>query len=268
MGRAPGHSGGTVPPATRVGDPLPLVTPPPARFANYLGRTNAPVVARLEAHARHCLAGRAGPAPVLLLGPRGSGKSHLARALVAEVSSGGGEAAYVDLGAAGPETGRELLLAGGWSRYGLVVLDGVEVLCGGRGGEEALLALLVDLAAARTPVVLAARPDGVRGLAWSLPDVGSRLRACEVLVLRPLTDEERRAVLRDYFAACRVPVGDDVLAWLEARAPRDAKSLKTLASRLVHEGARRKRRINTSLAATVLRDVPDEPAAGDADGDG
>ncbi len=244
------------------GEPLPLVPSPPDRFSNYLGSTNGTSVARLRAYARACLeeGGRRGS--LLLLGPRGSGKSHLARALVAEVREGGAEAVYLDLAAAGTETARLLLAAGGWERYACLALDGIGALRGQRASEEALLSLLVESAAQPTGVLLTDGEEGEIGEGWILPDVASRLRAAEAVRLRSPDEAERLAVLRAFFAARRTPVGEAVLAWIDAHAPRDLTTLGALAGALLHESARQKRRIGIGLAREVLRSMSEVAVGG------
>jgi DnaA family protein len=233
------------------------VPSPPERFANFLGSTNAAVLVRLGAYARACLERRGARAPVLLLrGPHGSGKSHLARALVAEVSEGGGGAAYLDLLGAGAETARALLAAGGWGRYACLALDGIEGLRGDRVSEEALLSLLVETAVQPMGVLLTDGSEGEIGGGWILPDVASRLRAAEVLRLRAPDETERRDVLRAYFEARRCPIREDVLDWLDAHAPRNLASLGALAGALLHEAWRQKRKISVGLAREVLGSMP------------
>lgn len=256
--------GRTAPPSLAVlrAEPLPLVPPPPETFGNYLGATNAKTVARLVAAVRASLA-RDARLPLLLCGPRGSGKSHLARAFVAEAHAGGGEAVYLDLGALGSETACALLAAGGWGRYACLALDGIENLRGQRAREEALLSLLVDTGGGASGLFMTEAADGEIGKGWILPDVVSRLRAAEILHLKPPNEDERRAIVRAYFVARRMPVGESVLAWIETHAPRDLTSLGALSAALLHEAERRKRRITLGLAREVLRSMPGSERGGD-----
>jgi DnaA family protein len=232
------------------------VPSPPERFTNFLGSTNAAPLVRLGAYARACLERGGACVPVLLRGPHGSGKSHLARALVAEVSEGGGGAAYLDLLGAGAETARALLAAGGWGRYACLALDGIEGLRGDPLCEEAFLNLLVETAVQPMGVLLTDGSEGEIGEGWLLPDVVSRLRAAEVLWLRSPDEAERRAVLRAYFEARRCPIGEDVLDWLDVHAPRNLTSLGALAGALFHEAGRQKRKISVGLAREVLGSMP------------
>jgi chromosomal replication initiation ATPase DnaA len=105
--------------------------------------------------------------------------------------------------------------------------------------------------------------DGEIGRGWILPDVVSRLRAAEILHLNPPNENERRAIVRAYFVARRMPVGENVLAWIETHAPRDLTSLGTLSAALLHEAERRKRRITLGLAREVLRSMPGSERGGD-----
>lgn len=248
------------------GEPLPLVSLPTETLQNYLGETNVETVRRLAGFVEEALDGPPPIAPLLILGPRGSGKTHLARAVSYEIRRRGGEAICLELAAAGVGLGGQLLAAGGWSRYDCVVVDGLEILKGRRADEEALLACLVDVAHHGPPLLLTLRGGEIEMTgSWSLPDVESRLRACEVAVLQSPREDERREVLRAHFRAWGMPISDEVIDWLEAHAARDLKTLTSLATRLVYEAWRRKRKINPSFAGSVLRDRLTDTGAGASD---
>ncbi|HYG53752.1 MAG TPA: DnaA/Hda family protein [Burkholderiales bacterium] len=177
--------------------------------------------AEAMAAVRALAEGRLAERIVYLWGAQGSGRSHLLRA------------------AANPA---------------LRVFDNVEQLDadeqqalfsainGARDGEEAVLA-----AGAAPPAQLPLRDDVRTRLAWGL-----------VYQLRPLSDEDKAEHLRNEAARRSLPLGEDVIAYLLRRLPRDFASLNSVLDLLDRESLSRQRPVTVPLARDVLSDNGDD----------
>ncbi|MDQ6646044.1 MAG: DnaA regulatory inactivator Hda, partial [Pseudomonadota bacterium] len=91
-----------------------------------------------------------------------------------------------------------------------------------------------------------------------LPDLRSRLGACTQFALKPLDDEERRAVLKEQAAARGIDLDDSVLDWLFARYARDLGALLNLLDRLDEASLAAQRRITIPFLRNVLRNAEEE----------
>ena len=174
------------------------------------------------------------PAPfVVLSGPAGSGKTHLAH-IWAERA----EAAIVDAGHVPAESG----LAG------TVVVEDVQP----RGVPEREFFHLINSAKeSGGSLLLTSR---LPAAAWeiSLPDLRSRLRMAAPAVLEPPDDDLLRQVLVKLFADRQISVDRGLVDFLLARMERSLSAAAVLVDRLDREALAEGRRITRPLAAAVL----------------
>ncbi len=173
---------------------------------------------------------------LVLAGPEGSGKSHLAQVWATAtgaqvVPAEAIAAADVPALAAGP----------------VVVEDGDR----GATDEAALLHLLNLAAAAGHPLLLTARTPPAQ---WSLalPDLASRLEAASVIRLSPPDDDLLRAVLVKLFADRQIEVRPSLIDWLALRLDRSLAAAATAVDRLDRAALARGRPVTRALAAEVL----------------
>jgi len=180
------------------------------------------------------------PAPALVLyGPEGSGKSHLAR-IWAERSG----ALRLDP-AALPEPEAEDPLA--W------VLDPAEPL----PDELGLLRLYNQLKERGGHLLLtASRPVS----AWriELPDLASRLRAAPAVALGPPDDALLGAVLLKLFSDRQLVATEGVIAYLIRHMERSFGAARAVVARLDALSLRRRRPITIALARAALDEAPHE----------
>jgi chromosomal replication initiation ATPase DnaA len=179
------------------------------------------------------------PAQALaLLGPEGSGKSHLAAIWAREAGARFLSARAVK-GAHLPSA-----LATG----ALVVED----LAAGGFDERALFHLL-NLAREEEAFLLltATNPPGT----WkaAIPDLASRLRAIPTVAIAPPDDGLLRAVLVKLFADRQLHVDEGVVSFVLARIGRSLADAKAAVARLDAEALRLRRPVTRVLAAEVLR---------------
>jgi len=94
------------------------------------------------------------------------------------------------------------------------------------------------------PAQLALRDDLKSRLAWGL-----------VYEVKPLTDEERAAYLRNEAARRGIQLPDEVISYLLARVRRDLRSLGAILDRLDLASLEAKRPVTVPLAREVLKDA-------------
>ncbi|MBB3770301.1 chromosomal replication initiation ATPase DnaA [Angulomicrobium tetraedrale] len=189
------------------------------------------------------------PAPVVaLVGPEGSGKSHLA-ALFAQASGASVvEARALDI-AALPG-----LLAGG----ALVVED-----LGEGAVPEAALFHLLNLAAEQRAHVLVTARRSPAALAehCAIRDLGSRLRAMPVVALGAPDDALLAVVALKLFADRQIVPDEGLLSYLLPRVERSIAALREVIAALDREALARKRPLTRALASELLR-AREEAAGG------
>lgn len=222
--------------------PLPLAFPRASDFESFRAGENVAALDAVQAFARR-------PEGVmLLLGPSGSGKSHLLAAACQAHAEAGGSFRYLNAGAWPEDRWGELARLPGVS---LLAIDALEELAGRRALEEGLFALF-NAVRDRGGGVLAASREHPEALTALLPDLRSRLLAGLRFRLQPLPEEARREVLRARARAMGIALEESVLDYLFRRHSRDLKSLIALLERLERESLSRQRPVTVPLLREVL----------------
>jgi chromosomal replication initiation ATPase DnaA len=180
------------------------------------------------------------PAPALILhGPRGSGKSHLARIWASR--TGGRWLEHAALATADPSAHRT------W------VLDDGEPI----PDETALLSFYNRLREGGAHLLLTARrPVG----AWTLhlPDLASRLRAAPLVAIGPPDDALLGAVLLKLFADRQLVVTEALIEYLVRHMERSLGAAQAVVAGLDSMSLRLQRPITVALARSLLERI--EPA--------
>lgn len=181
------------------------------------------------------------PAPVaVLVGPKGSGKSHLA-----EVWRAVSGAQRIEAAALCVEQLPDLAAASA-----LVIED----LPGERLDERALFHLINLARAQGAGLLLTARDFPVR---WSLevPDLASRLKAAAVAVLEQPDDALLRAVLVKLFADRQLPVDEAVVGYLMRRMERSLAAAADIVAALDRAALEAGAPVSRQLARRVLHET-------------
>jgi chromosomal replication initiation ATPase DnaA len=178
---------------------------------------------------------------VALVGPEGSGKSHLA-AIWAKTAGARLIASHAIAGATVPTA-----LATG----ALVIEDLREGAC-----EEAALFHLLNLAREQGDSVLITARTLPSSWTIRLRDLASRLRALPIVTLAPPDDALLRAVMVKLFADRQLAVDEGLIGYLTARIERSVAAARAIVSELDREALRQKREVNRALAGELLRDHP------------
>ncbi|MCF7222461.1 DnaA regulatory inactivator Hda [Marilutibacter chinensis] len=224
--------------------PLALRYPPDQRFETYVGAPEG-VLAQLQAIAAH-----GGGDWLYLAGPAGVGKTHLMLATCAAAEAAGRRVAYLPLQAAAGRLGDALQALEG---NDLVALDGLEAIAGRRDDEIALFDAH-NRARASGACLLYAGSGNPAELALILPDLRSRLSQCARVVLEPLDDDGRRAVLSQRAQRRGLVLEAAALDWLLRRAGRDLTGLTALLDRLDRASLAAQRRLTVPFLRQALGD--------------
>ena len=176
---------------------------------------------------------------MLLVGPKGSGKSHVA-AIWAEIAGARRAAARsIDSGD----------LPAAFATGALVVED----LAEGRFDERALFHLINFAREERAFVLVTARSLPAT---WriAVPDLASRLRALSVVQLAAPDDALLRAVIVKLFADRQLAVEEPLVAYLATRIERSFEAAAKAVSALDREALRQQRPVTRALAAELFRE--------------
>jgi chromosomal replication initiation ATPase DnaA len=178
---------------------------------------------------------------IILTGPEGSGKSHLA-AIWANAAGARLVAARALEQATVPAA-----LATGALVIEDIVADAFD--------ERALFHLLNLAREVEAFVLLTARttPAGWR---LAIRDLGSRLKALPIVSLAPPDDALLRAVLVKLFADRQIAVEESLIGYVATHVERSFAAARAVVGRLDAEAMRRKRPLTRALAAEILRSAP------------
>jgi chromosomal replication initiation ATPase DnaA len=180
---------------------------------------------------------------VLLIGPAGSGKSHLARAFAER--SGAPVIDAIDLGGLDPT---ELV-----GRGALAIEDADEP-----GLDQKALFHLLNAARGRGASVLITTETIPSTWNIVLPDLASRLRAAQPAFLGPPDDDLLRRVLVKLFADRQITVDAGVLDVLLTRMERSFAAAGRLVDALDRESLARGRKVTRAMAQEIVGSVPDD----------
>ncbi len=175
---------------------------------------------------------------ILLRGPEGSGKSHLA-AIWARAAG----ARTLSPRALG---GVDVPIA---LATGALVLDNLA-----EGGfDEAALFHLINLAREERAYVLITARSAPATWRVGLPDLASRLRALPVVALEGPDDALLRAVIVKLFADRQLAVDESVVGFLATRIERSFAAARAAVAQLDREALRLKRPVTRALAGELFR---------------
>ncbi|RDI97671.1 DnaA regulatory inactivator Hda [Dyella solisilvae] len=224
--------------------PLALRWPRRQRFEHFHPGANAAALAAVEQ-----LAHAPGMPWLYLAGAAGSGKSHLLMAACQAAIAGGRTVQYLPLASLRDKAAAIRGVAG--SEF--LALDDLGAIAGDRDAEHALFDVY-NRAKAEGAALLFAAEALPSQLGLGLPDLRSRLGACQQALLKPLDDAERRAVLRQQAASRGIELDDTVLDWLFNRYARDLGALLDLLDRLDQASLAAQRRITVPFLRGLLRE--------------
>ena len=174
---------------------------------------------------------------ILLIGPEGSGKTHLAHVWAAQ--GGATILAARDLAAADlPEAAA-------------LVIEDVDAVAGRGDLEAALFHLHNHMTSQKCRLLLTAR-RAPRDWGLTLPDLASRMEATATATLLPPDDALLAAVLVKLFADRQLQVSPGLIPWLVGRMDRSFATARAIVEALDAEALATKRPISRALASALL----------------
>ncbi len=213
-----------------------------AVFANFVRGGNGELVA--------ALAGR-GMAPLWISGPRGSGKTHLLQATVAEHT----DAAYFPLRR---DLGLPPEALQGYAASRVLCLDDVDAVAGDSAWELALFRCFNECLELGTRLVLAAAALP-HGFAWHLEDWRSRAASCVIYQVRELDEPGRVEALRLRARQRGLELPPETADYLLKRVPRDLSSLLDLLDVLDDASLAAQRRLTIPFIRDALEKFAGTP---------
>jgi chromosomal replication initiation ATPase DnaA len=174
---------------------------------------------------------------VVLTGPEGCGKSHLA-AIWANIAGARTIAARVL---------DRLTVPSALATGALVIEDLVP-----QDFDERALFHLLNLAREEDAFVLMSARTASAGWTFAIPDLASRVKAIPQVALSAPDDVLLRAVLVKSFTDRQIAVDESLIVYLSRRIERSFAAVRAIVARLDEEAMRRKRPLTRALAVEVL----------------
>ncbi|MDB6180169.1 DnaA/Hda family protein [Paracoccus fistulariae] len=215
---------------------LDLTTPPAHARADFL-----PADANAEALTLLDDPGRWPQGRMLLVGPEGSGKSHMAAFWAAENGA-------MRVRASGLHPDMADLLA---AQDGALVVEDADRAGHAAGAEQSLFHLW-NLCSARDCLLLLTARTPPRDWNLVLPDLRSRMQAMPLVRLGPPDEALLAAVLVKLFADRQQSVSAELIDWLVLRMDRDLGLARRLVIALDRTAMAQKRPITRRMAADLL----------------
>jgi chromosomal replication initiation ATPase DnaA len=177
-------------------------------------------------------------ATLVLTGPTGSGKSHLAAIWAAKA-----KAATLDVARLTPETAEDFA-----NRAQALLIDPLALPVNEKG-----LLHLVNLVAERRQSLLIVAVQPASRWAITLPDLSSRLIACPTVSVTPPDEALLRAVLIKLFSDRQLAVGPELIDYLMSRSERSFAAAHDLVDALDRAALAGQRAITIQLASDILK---------------
>ena len=181
----------------------------------------------------------------VLRGEASSGKSHLLTALAQWVQRCGGEAVLL-------KSMHDLKATMDWDHQNRTyLLDGLDEFCSGSDDERELMSFIERLKQNNASLVVSTEV-AVKSMDIALPDLRSRILAMEGFEIRPLSETQRKTVVRQRAHQRGIKLSDDVLNWLFAHTDRELGVMLDLLERIDELSLAEKRRVTIPLIKTLI----------------
>ncbi len=225
---------------------LPLQWPDSATFVNFYSGDNQQAVAYLQQFTQP-FTKNVSNTQVYLHGDGVVGLSHLLRASCHAMNQQGLAAAYLPLGKPGfsPE------ILEGMENMALLCLDDIEEVAANPSWEEALFHCYNRLQQNSVRLIIAGHAPPSQ-LPWQLADLKSRLNACLIFHLKPLTDEQKILALQQRAKIRGFTLPSSVATYLLHHHSRTPHALFNALEKLDHASLSIGRRLTIPFVKEVL----------------
>ena len=176
---------------------------------------------------------------MLLIGPQGSGKSHLAQIWAAEAG-----------GVLVPSTLLATADIAALTDCGCVAVDDADRLAGDPASEAALFHLHNVLA--RSGSLLITAQSAPRDWSLTLPDLASRMQATALTRLELPDDDLLSAVLAKLFADRQLAISSSLIPYLVVRMNRSIAAARSVVAALDARALSQHRPVSLAMAAEIL----------------
>lgn len=217
---------------------MPLALKPPRRlsFDNYIGGDNQAIIETLHA-------GLELGDWYLLIGPRGSGRTHLMSAVFQHLMEQGHASAYVPLS----DATRWPLLDQINAPY--VIIDDIDALAADSAGEMHLFNALNRWRIEKATVVMSAAAL----TEFVLPDLCSRLGQATRLTLKPLQDADFEALVMRLARDQEIEMPPEVAKYLVSRVRRNAGDITRLVNQVLLQSLSERRAVTIPMVRALLQ---------------
>ena len=182
-----------------------------------------------------------------LWGATGVGRSHLLQACCQQADQASLSAAYIPLAESrvlSPDVLIDL------EQMDLVTLDDIDQIMGDTIWEEAIFHLYNRILMSQTRLIITGNCPP-RELAIQLPDLQSRLSACVIYHLQPLTDDEKIQALQLRAKYRGLQLSESVGEYLLKRYPRDMTFLFNLLDELIQASMASQKKLTVALVKSL-----------------
>ena len=184
----------------------------------------------------------------VLVGPEGSGKSHLAHVWQGRAAAHAWEGSALGEAAVAAFDERPTML-----------IEDID-----RGiGDERIFFHLLNLARERKGSILVTSRQAPGELSVTLPDLRSRLRALPLARIAPPDEALLKAVLIKLFADRQLAIEPHVVSYIALRIERSMAAANAIVEQIDRRALAMQRSVTRALAATVLHDTTPESDTGD-----
>lgn len=196
-----------------------------------------------------------GGVPVLLHGMPGTGKTHLLQAAVRAAEEAGRRSVHISLAdCISRSVSHELTTD--FDEIAVLALDDYESACTDRKWAEALIRLIDRRRTDGQALLFASRRSPSALPSDTMPDLRSRLAACAVFCLRPLTEMNQREALKRHARARGLALDDNVVNYMIHRLPRDLSTLISILESLSTVSLSTQRRLTVPFVQEWLSSMP------------
>ncbi len=223
--------------------PILLQWPDCASFTSYYPAENLAVVQYLQTWLGDAIRE---DACVCVYGAAGIGLTHLLQACCQSLQLQGQAAAYLPM-----KQNLSLAIVEGMETLALVAVDDVDQIAGDRDWEEAIFHCYNRCKIKATPFLLASHTPPQQ-IAWSLPDLASRINASILIPVQPLADEAKIAALQHRAKLRGLDLPLEVGNYLLNHLPRDTKALFQVLETLDQAAYIAQRRLTIPFVKEVL----------------